>query len=131
MIVLAEPEHSEQVPMTIFSVWQDFVLDRGREGQIRTFEERIAVERATTSTEATERGWDPSLLRRLITKSDIVLPGDDFEAMSFDDHGNVIIWTMKRVWYVRVEDGKKERLRSVPRNPSNMEANSLTLRGID
>jgi hypothetical protein len=50
-------------------------------------------------------------------QADVLTPDDEFEAMEFDDHGNVFVWTTSRIWYVRRENGVKERLRWLPRHP--------------
>ena len=98
--------------------WQDFILHPANTEGVRSREERLDVDRAV---EAARDGWDPALHPVRVRLEDVLAPapGDAFEAMEFGEHGDVLIWTSTRVWYVRRENGIKERLRWLPRHPQD------------
>jgi hypothetical protein len=100
--------------MAIQTSWTDFIILPNEIGGIQTYQERVNVARAVdTST----NGWDAHLHAALITEDKVTQPNDLFEAMEISERGDVMIWTTKRIWYIRRECNAKERLRFVPRHP--------------
>ena len=99
------------------NTWTDFVLNPDEGNRIESAAQRLNVARAVDTS---LNGWDPALHPVRITQAGITRPDDTFEAMHIAERGDVYLWTIQRVWYVRRENGVKERLRWVPRHPISL-----------
>jgi hypothetical protein len=99
--------------MNLIREWRDFLIFPDGEGGI-TRETRFNLELVTSGSFAGRSA-------HIVTKSEIVWSGDEFEAMRVDDAGNVEIWTTKKVWTVNRRHGT-EKLLFIARHPYEEQA---------
>ena len=96
--------------MSISYKWVNFLVCPCNPNFITTYQDRLSKE---LLNDEVHRGN-----LKLVTMSTIIPDNDNdkFEAIEINEHGDVIIWTRKRVWGLRRAHGM-EKLIFWPRNP--------------
>ena len=106
----------------LFKQWREFVIYPLNSDKVKTFEQRVDISQAyrISSNEKYPQYLEDNVKNGIIFDHATVVAGEDeFEAMNIDQFGHVIIWTIKKVWYLNKEgeNSKIEKMRYVPRNP--------------
>jgi hypothetical protein len=102
--------------MKIFFYWVDFKISSLNSDLINSLEERISLQKDQSIEKLPLLGNEGEI--EIVNENDIIFdPSDDsFEVILFGDYGEVTIWTKKKVWCIRKENGR-EKLIFLPRNP--------------